>query len=98
MGLRRLQAGGRVDRAVHVADGPAGPADHVVVVVAGACLEARRRAGRLDPAYHTLLGEDAQRVVPPLRARLTETIAYGGRDVVGVGVRMRDNSVVRRQP
>jgi hypothetical protein len=33
-----------------------------------------------------------------LGARLAESIAYGGGDVVGIGMRVRDNSVVRRQP
>src|SRR4051794_36887403 len=95
VGLGGLEAGGLVDRAVDVADGSAGAADDVVVVVAGACLEPCGRPGWFDPAYETLLGENAKGVVHALRARLAKTIAYGGRDVVCVGVRMRDNGVVR---
>jgi hypothetical protein len=68
------------------------------VVVAGARLEACGGAGGFDPSYQALLGEHPKCVVHTLRARLAESFAYGGGDVVGVRMWLGDNGVVRREP
>ena len=66
VGCGRVQAGRRADRAVHVGDRAAAPADDVVVVVAGAGLVAGGAAGRFDPPGQAGAGQRAQHVVDGL--------------------------------
>ncbi|HPW54576.1 MAG TPA: hypothetical protein PLP31_02475 [Thermoanaerobaculaceae bacterium] len=51
------------DRAIDIDHPPTIAANHVMVVVTGAILEARRRPGRLDAADQAPLGQDGQSVV-----------------------------------
>src|SRR3954471_20099508 len=64
--VRRDQAGCLADRAVHVDDRAARPADEVVVVVPHPRLVAGHRAGRLDPPHEPGVGQGAQYVVDGL--------------------------------
>ena len=62
----RFEAGRSADGAINIGNRAAVMADHVVVVVAGLRLVASYRAGRLDLAQQSRLGEHTQTVVDGL--------------------------------
>src|SRR5690348_1091722 len=76
----RGQAGCLTDRAVDVRDDAARPAHDVVVIIPDPPLEARRAAGRLDPADEPCLGERVQDVVDGLQGDVADTAAHPGGD------------------
>lgn len=86
--IERLEAGCCTDGALDVGDCPAATTDHVVMVVAGLGLVAGDRAGRLDLAKQSGLGEHAQPVVDGLMRNLAQVPSHGLDDRVRIGVGM----------
>ena len=86
--VRRGQAGGVPDAAVHVADGSTSAADQVMMVVADPRLVAGDRTGRLDTPNDASRGQGGQDVVHRLAGHLRQSESDSTENGVGVGVRM----------
>ena len=98
MGLRRLQARGGADGAVHIGGRPARAADHVMVVVSDADLEASRAPSRLDPADELAGGERVEDIVGGLDREAANRPAGLVEDGRRVRVRVVDERVQNREP
>jgi hypothetical protein len=92
------QTGTAADGAVDISDGSTASADHVVVVIADACLIAGDRALRLDASQQTGLSEGGQHVVHGLVADLGQLLTNVVDDRVGVGVGMTLHHLEHRDP
>lgn len=86
--LRRGEAGSGADGAVHVHHAAARAADQMVVVVADAILEARRRAGGLDAPDETFGDEKGETVVHGLERDGADLRADDLRHAIGRDVRL----------
>src|SRR6476660_3779432 len=94
----RCQAGRLADGAVDVGDGPAGPADDVVVVVADPRLVAGNGAGWLNPAHEPRGGHGVQHVVHGLSGDPLQDRAYCPEDRLRIGVRTYMHRLQHRDP
>src|SRR4029079_10970644 len=81
-GETRRLAHGTVD----IDDDVARSADQVVMVVAHPILVPRRRARRLEAAYHSPVRERGQRVAHGLARDGADAVPHGDDDLVGGGV------------
>lgn len=93
MVCRSRQAGCIADGAVDIADGPAGPADDVVVVIADPRLVTSDRTRGLDASHQTGIGQGGQNVIDRLPRHLGQVGPYRTEDGVGIGVRVGVHSV-----
>ena len=76
----RLQAGSLTDGTVHIGGCAAAPTDDMVVIVADACLVARRAVGGLNATHQPGFDQGIQVVVDSLRGEGSQTGAGGDRD------------------
>ena len=95
---RRSEARGIPDGAIDVRDGPAGPADHVVVVVADPRLVSGDRSRGLDAPHQAGVGQSGKDVVDGLPRHLGKTNPNGTEDGVGIGMGMGVHRVEYRDP
>jgi hypothetical protein len=99
----RGEAGCGTDCAIDIGRNAAVAADHVVVVVADPCLEARWRPGRLDTPDQANVNQDAQHVVHGLERNGAHLGPDGLSDGIGCHVglardRSQDGQSLARDP
>ena len=94
----RVQTRGLADRAVDVDHAPTDSADQMVMVVADAILEARRRSRGLNAPDQPFGDQNAERVVDRLERDGTDLGAHSLGHSVGGDVRLTRYSPQNRQP
>lgn len=96
--VRRGKAGRLADGTVDICDGPAGPADEMMVVVTHTRLVAGDGTGRLDPPHQTRSGQGMQHVVHGLPGNVGQNGAHGPEDRLRVGMWTLVHSYQHRDP
>jgi len=97
-GVGRGETRGNAHRAVHIDHAAADPADQMMVIVANAIFEARRRPGRLNPPNQALGSEQRERVVHRLKGDGSDLGPDDLRDPVRGDVGLPGNGSQHRQP